>query len=156
MFSQSVLSVYTSDSEPLHLFRWGENETNNTTRNDGHSQEENLETGEQDANQDEDPSTYPDTENPSSTEQKQRLNEEATLAMEKTEGGINQQGETMQEDNSTKTLEGADPNHDDIVGSSSSSAREDRHLREDLETNKDADAVTKQGSKKQESSSNPT
>jgi hypothetical protein len=154
MFSQSVLSVYTSDPEPLHLSRWGETETNDATRNDGHLQQENNETGEQDANQDEDPSTYPDTESSSSTEQTQRLNEEATLAMEKTERGINQQGETMQEDNSTKTLEGAEPSHDDIVGSSSSSARDDRHLQEGLETNKDV--VTKQESEKQESSSNPT
>jgi hypothetical protein len=154
MFSQSVLSVYTSDSEPLHLSRWGETETNNATRNDGHSQQANNETREPDANQDEDPSTYPDTESPPSTEQTQRLNEEATLAKEKTEEGINQQGEIMQEDNSTNTLVGVEPNHDDIVGSSSSSTREDGHLREDLKTNKDV--VTKQRSDKQESSSNPT
>jgi hypothetical protein len=119
MFSQSVLSVYTSDSEPLHLSRWGETETNDATRNDGRSQQENNETGEQDANQDEDPSTYPDTESSPSTEQTKRLNAEAALAKEKTEGGINQQGETMQEDDSTKALEGVEPNHDDIVGSSS-------------------------------------
>jgi hypothetical protein len=88
-------------------------------------------------------------ESPSSTEQTQRLNEEATLAMEKTEGGINQQGETMQADNSTKTLEGAEPNHVDLVGSSSLFTSEDRLLNENPETNKEV--VTKQ-----ESSSNPT
>ncbi len=115
MFSQSVLSVYTSDSDPLHLSRWGETETNDTTRNDGHSQQENNETGEQDANQDEDPSTYPDTESPPSTEETQQLNEEAGLAKEKAEGGINQQGKTEQEDDSPKAREGVEPNHRRLV-----------------------------------------
>jgi hypothetical protein len=122
----------------------GETEINNATRNDGNSQQENSKTREPDASQDEDPSTYPDTESPPSTEQSQGLNEEAPLTKEKIEEGINQQGETMQEDNSTNTLMGVELKHDDMVGSSSSSTREDRKIREDLQTNNDV--VTRQRS----------
>jgi hypothetical protein len=155
MFSQSVLSVYTSDSEPIHLSHWGETETNNATRNDGTSQQENSETTrEPGASQDEDLSTYPATDNPLFAEHPQRLNEEAPLTKEKIEEGINQQGESMQEDNSTNTLVGVELKHDDMVGSSSSSTREAEDLREDLQTNNDV--VPRQRSDRQKSSSNPT
>jgi hypothetical protein len=69
--------------------------------------------------------------------------------MEGTEGGINQQRETMQADNSTKTLEEAETNHADIEGSSSLFTSEDRLLNENHETSKEVVM-------KQESSSIPT